>query len=135
MEHMSTSQTNVQILNFNEPSVVQMNTIISLQSSLGLDSSRDIVERAAFEVSDRLGRLEISLMEGDLQTTSKIASGLVSISQQIGLEKFAGVAEDLMDAVDNNDYVAIAAISNRLKRQGENALYDAINFQDDPIYS
>jgi len=107
-------------------SSVQINTIINLQSSLGVESSRDIVERAALEVSDRLARLDISLREGDLQTTSKIASSLVSISQQIGLEKFAGVAKDLVDAVGNNDYVAIAAISNR---------YDAINFQDDPIYS
>ncbi len=135
MEHISKSQPNVRILNISEPSSVQINTIINLQSSLGVESSRDIVERAALEVSDRLARLDISLREGDLQTTSKIASSLVSISQQIGLEKFAGVAKDLVDAVGNNDYVAIAAISNRLKRQGETALYDAINFQDDPIYS
>jgi len=65
MEHISKSQPNVRILNISEPSSVQINTIINLQSSLGVESSRDIVERAALEVSDRLARLDISLREGE----------------------------------------------------------------------
>ena len=121
---------NVQFLNINEPSVVEPTAIVSLQNALGVESSRDVVERAAFEVSDRLSRLEYTLMSGDLQGTAKIAAGLVSISQQIGLSRFAKVADDLVGAIKNNDFVAVAAISNRLLRQGEAALFDAINFPD-----
>jgi hypothetical protein len=112
--------------------VVEPTAIVSLQSALGLESSHDVVERAAFEVSDRLSRLEFALLNGDLDRTAKIAAGLVSISQQIGLSKFATVAEDLAGAIQHNDFVAIAAISNRLLRQGELALFEAINFPDEP---
>lgn len=124
-------RTNVQFLNISEPSVVEATAIVNLQSSLGIESSRDVVERAAFEVSDRLSRLEYALMKGDLQGTAKIAAGLVSISQQIGLSRFAQVADDLVGAIKGNDYVAVAAVSNRLLRQGETALFDAINFPED----
>ncbi len=126
---------NIQYLTINEPSMVEHNAIVSLQTALGLESSRDVVERATFEVSDRLSRMEYALMNGDLEKTAKIASGLVAISEQIGLMKFATVAQDLVSAIDSNDFVAIAAISNRLLRQGERALYDAINFPDEPLQS
>jgi len=134
MQNSTITGGNVQYLTINEPSVVEINAIASIQNSLGPDSGRDVVERAAFEVSDRLSRMEYALMNGDLDKTSKIASGLVSISQQIGLTKFAEVASDLISAVDSNDFVAIAAISNRLLRQGERALYDTINLPDDEPY-
>lgn len=128
----TTAHTNVQLLNVRESSVVEPTAIVSLQSALGLESSRDVVGRAAFEVSDRLSRLEFALLNGDLDRTAKIAAGLVSISQQIGLSKFATVAEDLAGAIQHNDFVAIAAISNQLLRQGELALFEAINFPDEP---
>ena len=89
------------------------------------------MERAAFEVSDRLSRLEYALMNGDLQSTSKIAAGLVSISEHIGLSKFAKVADNRVSAIADKDFVAVAAISNRLLRQRELALFDAINFPDE----
>ncbi len=123
--------SNVQYLNIVEPSVIEATAIASLQSALGIESSRDVVERAAFEVSDRLSRLEYTLMSGDLQGATKISKGLVSISEQIGLSKFAVVANDLVSAIKGNDYVAVAAISSRLLRQGEIALFEAINFPDD----
>lgn len=131
----STHNETVRFIRFNEPANIQIATIQNLQSSLGAETSRDVVERAAFEVSDRLDRLEFALMQGDLKTTAKIASGLILISQQIGLEKFAAIAENLVQAVENQDFVATAAISNRLIRQGENALFDAVSFHDNPAYS
>jgi hypothetical protein len=132
MRESSAARSNVQYLNIDEQPVVEKTAIVGLQSALGLESSRDVVERAAFEVSDRLSRLEFALMNGDLEKTSKIASGLGAISQQIGLCQFAAIADDLVGAIHDKDFVAIAAISNRLLRQGERALYDAINLQDEP---
>lgn len=132
MRESNAAGGNVQYLKINEPSVVEATAIVSLQTALGHESSRDVVERAAFEVSDRLSRMEYALMSGDLTSTSKIASGLVSMSQQIGLSKVAQVANDLVSAIKHDDFVAVAAISNRLLRQGENALYEAINFPEDP---
>lgn len=132
MRNTSVSKQNIQSLHIQEVPIVEVDTIIGLKNALGLESSRDVVERAAFEVSSRLNRLELALVTGDLAKTAKIASGLVGISEQIGLETFASIARDLVCSIHNNDFVAVAAISRRLIRHGEEALFAVVSYAEMP---
>ena len=135
MQTTHQQQFNVQPLHIRETPVIAKDTINSLKSTLGLEPSRDIVERAAFEVSDRLSRLEHTLLTGELNKTAKLATSLVGISQQIGMDTFARIASDLVTALNNHDYVAVAAVSRRLIRQGEESLFTVVDYADDPICS
>ena len=135
MQHETIMINNVRTLRIQEPPTIKVDTINGLKHALGLQPSREVVERAAYEVSERLNRLEMALFEGDLTHTAKLASGLIGISRQIGLKNFANVAGHLVNAIENNDFVAIAAISRRLLRLGEAALFQAVGAAEDPICS
>lgn len=118
----------ISTLRLREKPVLETTALNTLKTTLGQGQSRDIVERAACEVSDRLSRLDSALSNGDLARAAKIAGGLIGISEQIGLRSFAVVARDLVGAIHANDYVAIAAISRRLIRQGDANLFHAIDY-------
>jgi hypothetical protein len=135
MQHDLRSFNNVRRLQIREAPFVETEKLNSLQNALGREPSRDIVERAAYELSDRLHRLEVALYNGDLVQTAKLSSGLIGISEQIGLCTFARIAKDLVDAINHTDIVAIAAISNRLIRHGEESLFKVVDYADNPICS
>lgn len=106
-----------------EAPTVQGDAIQVLQQSLGKESSRDVVERAVYEISDRLCRLELALYQGELETVAKLAAGLVGMSTQIGLPVFAEVARCLALAIQERNLVDAAALSGRLLRLGESSLF------------
>ncbi|WP_083225437.1 hypothetical protein [Neptunicoccus sediminis] len=118
----------VERLMLTERAALEKTALDTLQTSLGQGQSREVVERAACEVSDRLNSLEAALSNGDLAAAGRLANSLIAISRQIGLISFAQVAGDLAGAIDNNDYVAIASISRRLIRQADATLFQALDY-------
>jgi len=109
---------------------LQTDALYSLQAALGEDQSRDVIERAAYELSDRLWMLEKAMHDTDLDEVKRIAKGLIAISAQIGLTEFSLVASDLTDCIDRGDQVAIASVGARLVRVGEKSLYMAVSFPE-----
>ncbi len=121
---------NIITLPVKEAPLVQTDAIATLQASLGVESGRDVVERAVFEISDRLCRLELALHDEDWKTVGKTAAGLVCMSTQIGLLVFAEVASALANTIANQDDVAATALAWRLLRVGEASLFCAVEQAD-----
>ncbi len=123
-------KNNIVPLNLDEDPLVHQDAIRVLQESLGVESSRDVVERAVFEISDRLCRLELAYYEGKLDEVGKLAGSLVSMSTQIGLLVFASVANGLSVSIRNDNRVAASALAARLLRLGESSLFCAVELSD-----
>jgi len=121
---------NVIPLALSEAPLVHCDAITILQASLGAETSRDVVERAVFEISDRLCRLELALHAGETKTVGKIAGSLICMSTQIGLLVFAEVARGLAEAVYSENTVTAAALAERLLRLGEASLFCAVELAD-----
>jgi predicted pyridoxine 5'-phosphate oxidase superfamily flavin-nucleotide-binding protein len=66
----------------------------------------------------------------DWQELRKNSRSLIAIADQVGLQKMAAVANDVMSAVDQADPVAIAATLTRLIRVGERSLTAIWDVQD-----
>jgi hypothetical protein len=121
---------NIITLPVSEAPLVQTDAIATLQASLGIETGRDVVERAVFEISDRLCKLELALHDGDMETVGKIAASLVCMSTQIGLQVFAEVASGLANAISHQNNVTAAALAWRLLRVGESSLFCAVELAD-----
>ena len=121
---------NVIALSLTEAPNVHCDAIKTLQASLGNESGRDVVERAVFEISDRLCKLELALHAGDSATVGKIAASIVCMSTQIGLLVFADVAMGLSKTVKAGNITATAALAGRLLRLGESSLFCAVELAD-----
>ncbi|GLQ35428.1 hypothetical protein GCM10007939_17110 [Amylibacter marinus] len=117
-------------LRHTETPAVQTETLASLEASLGAERCKTVIERAVFEMTDRLWLLEKLLRDGQVQEVERIANSLVTISTQIGLSEFALVANDLAECVSRKDVNAILAVGARLVRVGERSLYLAVQFPE-----
>jgi hypothetical protein len=109
---------------------MQTDALFSLQASMGVDESKDIIERAVFELSDRLWLLEKALHDTEIAEVKRLAKSLVAISAQIGLSEFSLVASDLTYCIQRDDPVAIQAVAARLVRVGERSLFLAVQFPE-----
>jgi len=122
--------TNVIPLGFSEAPLVHCDAIETLQASLGQEPGRDVVERAVFEISDRLCKLELAFHAGDMEVVGRVSASLVCMSTQIGLLVFADVARGLAIAIGENQPVTAAALAWRLLRLGETSLFCAVELAD-----
>lgn len=123
----------IERLKISEPAGIEPDAIDLLKSNLGLTPGRDVVERAAFEISDRLTQLDAALIDGQLDTVARISRSLVRLSDHIGMHKFSNVSNDLARCVEAHDFVAIASVSRRLQRLGETSLFAVVDMADSPM--
>ncbi len=123
-------KSNIVPLRHLEAPAVQTEALYSLQASLGMNECRNVIERAVFELSDRLWLLQKALHDAEMKEVKRIARSLVAISAQIGLTEFSLVASDLADCIARGDIVSIGAVSARLIRVGERSLFLAVQFPE-----
>ncbi|MEM6618311.1 MAG: hypothetical protein AAF631_03325 [Pseudomonadota bacterium] len=123
----------VEILRPWEAATVAPEAVATLQQSLGTGPSRDVIERAAFEVTDGLCALDAALTAGQMGEVSRQASRLAAMSDNIGMVKFASVARDLGTALEAGDFNAIAAVSRRLHRLGEASIFTVVDMAVAPV--
>ncbi len=107
---------------------IQYEAMELLLQNLGRKASRDVIERAVFEISGRMSNLQEALSEGELGHVRTIALRLTAISRQIGLVEFSDVATDLVQCIGRNDITATYAVAARLIRLGESSLFRAVRF-------
>ena len=113
-------------LRLTETVQIHPDSVKTLQKQLGFEGSQELIERAVFEISERLVVMERALDVWDFDRVRKIASGLVRISEQIGLALFSRIAADVVLCVDRKDSVAAVAVTRRLLRVSDASLYAAI---------
>lgn len=107
---------------------IQYEAMELLLQNLGPKASRDVIERAVFEISGRMSNLQEALSEGELGHVRTIALRLTAISRQIGLVEFSDVATDLVQCIGRNDITATYAVAARLIWLGESSLFRAVRF-------
>jgi hypothetical protein len=101
---------------------VDQERLSALYTELGEISAEDVVCRAMEELALRLSycdRLHRTSAWPDLR---KSAKSLIAIADQIGMSAVSDAAEHVIDCVDQNDAVALAATVGRLLRIGEESL-------------
>lgn len=109
---------------------VQPEAILALQKEMGVKSSQEVIERAAFELSDRLWLLEQAFNAKDMPNVRSIALSLIATSRQMGLIEFSNVAQTLADCISCADSTATHAVAARLIRVGEMSLYYVVQFPE-----
>lgn len=119
--------TNVRQIRPRETAIIHSETIDMLRDSLGDGPGQHVVERAAFEISDRLAGMEEALLTGDLAAVRAKAKHLAGIGDNLGMVQFAKIARDLEFCIDSRDFVAVAAISRRLLRVGEDSVFSVVD--------
>lgn len=110
-----------------EPAVVDRDAIELLKRNLGAGQGLAVIERAAFDLSERLGQLEAALYAGELERVARIARFVTRAAGELGLVRMATVAGDLVRVIEAQDFVATAAVCRRLLRVGEASLYHAVD--------
>lgn len=109
---------------------IQFEAMEMLLQNLGPKVSRDVIERAVFEIAGRMSNLQQELFDGDPERVRIIALRLTAISRQIGLAEFSDVATDLVQCIDRRDITATYAVAARLIRLGESSMFQAVQFAD-----
>lgn len=114
----------------NEPANLDHDRLGALYAQLGALGADDVVRRAMEELALRLSHAERLYRQNDLPELRKGARSLVAIAEQIGMQKLAGVAGDVICSIDQCDEVALASTLARLLRVGERSLTAIWDLQD-----
>ena len=102
----------------------------SLYNQLGAIGAEEVVQRAMEELSLRLHEAEGIYRDGDLNKLRKGLRTLTAIAEQIGMQKLARVATDVIECIDRGDATSLAATFSRLTRLGETSLTALWDLQD-----
>lgn len=89
-----------------------------------------VAERAVYETADLLTFLAEALADEQLEKARRYCVKLISISAQAGLARLGRMAADLIICIDRHDQVALAAVSTRVLRFGNECLFHAIEVFD-----
>lgn len=101
-----------------------------LVEQLGDAGAEDILCRATEELALRLRGCETLYQRRDAAALRKQARSQIAIADQIGLSSFAQCARHVVQSLDQNDPVALAATLARLMRVGEQSLFEICDLQD-----
>ncbi len=101
-----------------------------LYAQLGNDGAEDVVCRALEELALRMSHCDRLYRAANWQDLRKNSRSLIAIAEQVGLQKLARVAGDVMAAIDQSDDTAVAATLTRLIRIGERSLTAIWDLQD-----
>ncbi len=118
------------LLQQSEPVRLDPDRLEQLYLQLGEIGAENVVCRALEELAARLSFTERCYREDQVEDLRKSARSLVAISEQIGMQSLARVAQDVTRCIDNSDWTALAATLARLLRIGERSLNEIWDFQD-----
>lgn len=116
-----------------ETSAIDTAVVQEMKRVLGERRCRTMIDGAVFEITESLCAIERLVGARDYDDLDERASRLVELSTQVGLVCMADVAADLLDCVESRDDVALAAVTHRLIRHGEEGLFALIDFTDRSI--
>lgn len=105
----------------------KLDQLIDLQ---GHTEAEAILCRATEELALRLRGCETLYQRRDAAALRKQARSQIAIADQIGLSSFAQCARHVVQSLDQNDPVALAATLARLMRVGEQSLFEIWDLQD-----
>lgn len=101
---------------------VDQQVIQTLRNSVGDARYQEIAEDAAFMLAERLGKMDRAVRDGDYTMCYRHALNVCGISSQIGMQKVANIARDVMECAKAEDSAALSAVVGRLNRLAESSL-------------
>ncbi|MEM9432106.1 MAG: hypothetical protein AAGA32_21955 [Pseudomonadota bacterium] len=114
-----------------EPAHLDVRALDILETTLGRERARDVLEESCFSLVDKLGLIEDALHRRNHRSATELAIDIAGISAQIGLDDFSLAARNLADCLRTGDQTAIAAVSARMMRLGEVSLLSLLQLTDD----
>jgi len=112
----------VSILAQDETIRVDPGRLEALYRQLGDANAEDVVCRAMEELAVKLARAERFYRAARNDELCKTVRTIAAISEQVGLQLLARVAEDVVCCAEIGDETALAAVLARLLRAGERSL-------------
>ena len=116
-----------------EPSAIDTAVVLEMKRVLGERRCRTMIDGAVFEITESLCEVERLVGAQNYSEIEERACRIIELSTQVGLVCMADVAADLLDCVENRNDVALAAVTHRLIRHGEEGLFALIDFTDRSI--
>ena len=117
-------------LNLSEPSAIDTAAVQRLKRELGEKRCRSVVDEMIFEITDTMCRVERMVSARSYTGLADSLFKLQDLSAQMGLVCIVDVINDLVECLRLEDEIAIAAITARLVRLGEDGLFALIEFAD-----
>lgn len=96
-----------------------------MRSGVGVRIFDELYEDAVFEVTERLGAIEISIAEEALDRAARLAAELALTARGAGFAHLAEISDSLARCCDADDIVAARAVGERVLRIGEESLLKA----------
>lgn len=106
-----------------ETALLDSDMIRVLRQTLGTEQTRELIEDAAFQLTERLSRIEEMIEREEFEALHRLAHGITGLAGQIGLAQLAAVARDLSTVAHDGNRVAARAVAARLLRLGEDSLF------------
>ena len=116
-----------------ESALVDTSAVFGLQQSLGTPRCQELVEDAIYQITERLAVLERAVRQDDLEIALDAARTLIGLSVRIGLIRMSVVASDLCEVIADRDRPAVAAVTARLVRLGEDSLFTLVRLGGDGV--
>ncbi|MEO1919626.1 MAG: hypothetical protein ABGW81_07970 [Paracoccaceae bacterium] len=104
--------------------------IRNLKKSVGMAKYEEIAERAAFQLADRLGRLDRALPEADLTMCYRHALHICGAASQIWLVEVSKVAAGVMRCARAENNLALVAVIGRLNPVAEAPLFSVFDLEE-----
>jgi hypothetical protein len=109
---------------------VNQDRLGALYAQLGEAGAEDVVCRAMEELALRLSHCNRLFASGNWAELRKCVRSLAAIADQIGMHILARVSQDVVQCIDMEDTIALAATLSRLLRIGERSLTAIWDLQD-----
>lgn len=117
-------------LMFDEPVRLDTETLGTLHRQLGPAGAENVISRALEELAARMIEVHALYAAGKSQDLAKLSRSLVAIAAQIGMTRFAQVAQDVSHCAGQADATALGATVARLDRLADQSLLAIWDLQD-----
>jgi hypothetical protein len=121
---------NVTCLRARDAELIDGEVFQVLRYAVGNADAEDLVEDAAFQLVERLSRLELLADGGSLAEIDRLAQSIADLSGRIGLRTMQQVACDVSCCAQRADAVALKAVMARMVRIGEESLFSLARYID-----
>lgn len=115
-----------------EPAHLDVRAVEMMESVLGPERCREVMEETCFDLVDKLANIEGSLHVQAHETSRRHAVDIASMSAQIGLDDFSLAARNVVDCINQKNWPALPAVAGRMMRLGEVSLMSMLNLTEDP---
>lgn len=115
-----------------EPVYMDMRAVEMMETVLGPERCREVMEDTCYALIDQLAACELALHEHDYVKARELASDIAGGAAQIGLDEFSMAARNVSACIEEANWPPLRAVAGRMMRLGEASLMSLLNLTEDP---